>query len=137
MKIGELAKAAGVSAQTVRFYEREGLIPEPERLANGYRRYPTGAVERVTFICRCADAGFTLREIRRLIEMGEMVSTRKCGVVAELLDEKIKLVKQRMEALKDLGDRLASLRSRCEMTKDGDPCRAMESLAKEPRRLRR
>ncbi len=63
MTIGELARRAGVKAQTIRFYEREGLVPVPARSAAGYRRYPAEAVERVRFIRAAKEVGFTLEEI--------------------------------------------------------------------------
>ncbi len=69
MKIGELAKRAGAGIDTVRFYEREGLLPRPQRQASGYRNYEPSAVARLSFIRRAKALGFTLSEIRELLEL--------------------------------------------------------------------
>jgi DNA-binding transcriptional MerR regulator len=67
MKVGELAEAAGVSVQTIRFYERRGLLPAPRRLQSGYRDYPAEAVRTVHSIKRMQELGFTLRELGRFL----------------------------------------------------------------------
>jgi MerR family copper efflux transcriptional regulator len=68
MKIGELAKRAGVSTETIRYYEKEGLLPPPERLASGYRVYRPAALERLRVIRVCQQIGFTLDDIADLLE---------------------------------------------------------------------
>ena len=69
MKIGEFAKQAGVNVQTVRYYERRGLLPEPERRASGYRKYSTDCLQRLQFIRRAQELGFTLAEIGDLLAL--------------------------------------------------------------------
>jgi len=69
MQIGELARAAGVNIQTVRFYEREGLLPPPARTASGYRDYSQRDLERILFIRRNHEIGFTLTEVRQLLDL--------------------------------------------------------------------
>jgi len=69
MHIGELAREAGVNVQTIRFYEREALLPKPARNASGYRSYDSKDVERVTFIKRNQELGFSLTEIKQLIQL--------------------------------------------------------------------
>src|SRR6266849_5272993 len=71
MSIGELAKRAQVHLETIRYYEREGLLPEPPRLASGYRMFPESAVRRVRFIKRAQELGFSLAEIRDLLSLRE------------------------------------------------------------------
>src|SRR5215472_1255988 len=71
LKIGEVAERGGVSIQTIRYYEREGLLPEPPRLASGYRMFPETTVHRVRFIKRAQELGFSLAEIRDLLSLGE------------------------------------------------------------------
>ncbi len=66
---GQLAKKSGVGVEALRFYEREGLLPEPARLASGYRQYPAGAVERVQFIRRAQLLGFQLKDIKELLAL--------------------------------------------------------------------
>lgn len=69
MTIGQLARAAGVSTQTVRFYEREGILPKPRRRASGYRQYGPPIAERVRFIRAAKEVGFTLKEIAGLLSL--------------------------------------------------------------------
>ena len=69
LSIGQLARQAGVGVETIRFYEREGLLAEPGRLPSGYRQYPPDAVERVKFIRRAQRLGFTLRESKELLDL--------------------------------------------------------------------
>ena len=74
MLIGELARKATVNIQTIRFYEREGLLPVPSRNNSGYRRYEAGDLERVTFIKRNQELGFTLEEIKQLLDLHRVVA---------------------------------------------------------------
>src|SRR3954453_4804764 len=69
MTIGQVARRAGVGVETVRFYEREGLLEEPARRASGYRQYPEDAVARLLLIRRAKELGFTLREIKDLLAL--------------------------------------------------------------------
>ena len=71
MKIGELAKRSGVGIDTVRFYERQGLLPKARRLASGYRVYDPGDVKRLRFVRRAKALGFTLEEIRDLLTLSD------------------------------------------------------------------
>lgn len=67
--IGKVARMSGVGIETIRFYEREGLIPEPPRRDSGYRQYPPATIERVHFVKRAKDLGFTLAEIKELLNL--------------------------------------------------------------------
>ena len=69
LSIGQLAKQAGVGVETVRFYEREGLLAEPERRQSGYRQYQNDTVQRLLFIRRAKELGFTLKEIKELLKL--------------------------------------------------------------------
>ena len=69
LTIGQLAQQAGVGIETVRFYERQGLLEEPDRRASGYRQYPPDVVARLRFIRRAKELGFTLKEIKELIAL--------------------------------------------------------------------
>ncbi len=69
LSTGQVAKAGGVNIQTVRFYEREGLLPPPRRSASGYRQYTEEAVRIVTFVKRAQELGFTLREAKQLVRL--------------------------------------------------------------------
>jgi len=74
MRISELARSAGVNVQTLRFYEREGLLPKPPRLASGYREYSRRDVDRVQFIRSCQEIGFTLSDVREVFELHRILA---------------------------------------------------------------
>ena len=84
LSIGEVAKEAGVGVETVRFYEREGLVPEPGRRPSGYRQYPPDTVRRIRFVQRAKELGFTLREIRELAVAKLTDVDRKLGELARM-----------------------------------------------------
>src|SRR5258708_6342742 len=79
LTIGHLAREAGVNLETVRYYERRGLLPKPPRSASGYRLFPSDAARRLRFISRAQELGFSLKEIRELLSL--RVSQRKSGPV--------------------------------------------------------
>lgn len=111
MRIGEVAEATGVSTKALRFYEAEGLVPEPDRTESGYRDYQPDVIQRVGFVKRAQAAGLTLREI------GEIIAVREdgrapCAHVAELVDERLDEVDRRLEELRDVRAQLVKLRER-------------------------
>jgi Cd(II)/Pb(II)-responsive transcriptional regulator len=112
MKIGELAKATGTQVETIRYYEREGLLPAAARTDGNYRVYEQAHAQRLAFIrhCRCLD--MTLDEIRALIEYKDAPES-SCANVDELLDEHIGHVVSRIEQLGQLEKELRELRGRC------------------------
>lgn len=108
LSIGELAKRGGVGVETVRFYERQGLLDEPERKSSGYRQYDAQTVQVLRFIRRAKELGFTLKEIKSLLEIRTDVSTPRAEVrqqarkkVAEI-DEKIADLNRMREGLQSL-----------------------------------
>ncbi|MEP7201877.1 MAG: heavy metal-responsive transcriptional regulator [Ilumatobacteraceae bacterium] len=96
--IGELADALEVPPETVRFYERRGLLPEPQRASNGYRLYSDAALHRLRFIRRAQAAGLTLAEIGSIINLRDE-GTVRCSHVGALLETKLAEVKQRQRHL--------------------------------------
>jgi len=98
MLIGKLADALGVPPETVRFYERRGLLPEPERASNGYRLYRDAALHRLRFIRTAQAAGLTLAEIGAIIDLRDE-GTVPCGHVGVLLETKLAEVQQRQRHL--------------------------------------
>ena len=88
MKIGSVANKAEVSIDTLRYYEREGLISSPRRLFSGYRDYPNDVLDRIEFIKEAKSLGFMLREIKELLSMG-VRSTRECGPVTHKAQHKL------------------------------------------------
>jgi Cd(II)/Pb(II)-responsive transcriptional regulator len=126
MKIGELAVRAGCDVQTVRFYEREGLLDAPVRDASGYRRYAQAHLAQLQFIRHCRSLDIPLPEVRQLLEFAA-APDESCAHVDALLDEHIAHVQQRLKALRALEKQLVALRSRC----DGDTshsCAILESF---------
>jgi Cd(II)/Pb(II)-responsive transcriptional regulator len=103
MKIGALAEATGTPVETIRFYEREGLLPPPARADNNYRVYLAAHAERLAFIRQCRNLDMTLDEIRALIALRESPA-QDCGEVNALLDEHIGHVAHRIRELRDAGE---------------------------------
>ena len=126
MKIGELATQAGCDVQTVRFYEREGLLDAPVRDGSGYRLYAQPHLAQLRFIRHCRSLDLPLPEIRRLLEFAAAPDA-SCAHVDALLDEHIVHVQRRLKALKTLERQLLALRARC----DGETshaCAILESF---------
>jgi len=126
MKIGELAAHAGCDVQTVRFYEREGLLEEPAREASGYRRYAERHLSRLNFIRHCRSLDIPLPEVRQLLDFAAAPG-QSCAQVNSLLDEHVALVKSRIQSLRALEKQLVALRQTC----DGDTshaCAILESF---------
>ena len=101
MRIGELAAQANVNVQTVRLYERLGLLQKPERLSSGYRNYSTDAVLRVQFIKRAQKLGFTLTEIRTLLEL-RAEGRPSAETVSEIAAAKIAAIDQKIAHLQEM-----------------------------------
>lgn len=112
MKIGELATAADVSVQTVRYYERRGLLPEPERRASGYREYSPETIDRLHFIKRAQELGFTLSEIRELLELRLDPDTPAAAVKARA-EAKIADIDHKLRELERIRHALVHLAGRC------------------------
>lgn len=110
LKIGDVAERGGVSLQTIRYYEREGLVPAPPRLPSGYRTFPESAIRRVRFIRRAQELGFSLAEIRDLLSLRENTTSgakdlreRAKAKVADI-DYKIRTLRAMKKALNDLAE---------------------------------
>ncbi len=119
MLIGQLADATGLATQTIRFYEREGLLPRPAREANGYRRYDDAALHRLTFIRTAQAAGLTLGEIRSIVDLRD-VGDSPCAHVTGLLSAKLADVRARRRELDALVSELELLLARGERLDPGD-----------------
>jgi Cd(II)/Pb(II)-responsive transcriptional regulator len=112
MRIGDLAEVTGTPVETIRFYEREGLIPPPRRADNNYRMYLPTHAERLAFIRQCRNLDMTLDEVRALLALRD-APAQDCGEINALLDEHIGHVAQRIRELRALEKDLKALRSRC------------------------
>lgn len=128
MKISELAKAAQCSTETIRYYEKEKLLPAPERTEGNYRHYAAAHVERLRFIRNCRALDMTHSEIRALLGLMEQ-SADDCGGINHLLDEHIGHVDVRIAELLQLKQQLADLRARCSSTQGVETCGIVQGLA--------
>ena len=127
MKIGELAKLANCTTDTVRFYEKEGLLPPPERTEANYRSYHEGHIDRLRFIRNCRALDMTHDEVRTLLAAADQPATG-CGAINALVDEHIMHVNERIEELLELRRQLTSLRERCGGEAAIDECGIMQGL---------
>ena len=113
MKIGELSESTGTPVETIRFYERVGLLPPAARAENNYRTYLPMHVQRLTFIRQCRKLDMTLDEVRALLTLRDSPGG-DCGMINALLDEHIGHVAQRSRELRLLERDLKALRERCQ-----------------------
>ncbi len=129
MKIGELAAATGTQVETIRYYEREDLLPTPARTEGNYRVYNDAHAHRLAFIrhCRCLD--MTLDEIRVLLHHKD-APTESCGEVDALLDDHIGHVVNRIKELKALERELRALRAGCSDGRSAEDCGILGGLEK-------
>ncbi len=128
MKIGELAQATATPVVTVRFYEREGLLPAPARTSANYRIYGEAHVERLSFIRHCRSLDMTLDEIRVLLAFRDKPQD-DCGAVNAMLDAHIGHVASRIRELKNLEKHLKELRAQCDRTEAGKDCGILSTLS--------
>lgn len=110
MRIADVERATGCSRHTVRFYESEGLIAAPVRDGNNYRSYAPGVIEELTFIRSAKEIGFTLAEIRSVLD-AQRSSSMNCVQGAELVDAKITEIRQRLARLRQTMSALESMRT--------------------------
>ena len=127
MRIGNLATATGTPVETIRFYEREGLIPAAQRSDNNYRVYTAAHADRLAFIRHCRNLDMTLDEIRTLLRFKDAPSA-DCGEVNALLDEHIGHVAQRIRELRALEGHLKSLRAQCSTPQATNDCGILNGL---------
>lgn len=128
MKIGELATATATPVETVRFYEREGLLPAPSRSGGNYRVYDATHVARVAFIRRCRTLDMNLPEIRTLLRFKDAPAD-DCGEVNTLLDEHIGHVATRIKELRKLEVDLRALRATCTDAQAAVQCGILKKLS--------
>lgn len=122
-----LARSAGVNPQTIRYYERRGLIPKPPRTDSGYRQFPPDTLRRVLFIRQAQALGFTLKEIRALLDLRVRPGVG-CADIRHRAREKIKDIQQKIAALRSMEEALAGLVSRCRGRGPADECPILDAL---------
>jgi MerR family transcriptional regulator, mercuric resistance operon regulatory protein len=111
LTIGKLAQASGVHVETIRYYQRRGLLPEPPRPAGSVRRYGADTVARLGFIRRAQELGFTLEEVKALLRLGE---TPNCRDARSLAAKKLSLVEARLADLDRMRKALRALVRQCD-----------------------
>ena len=128
MKIGELAQKTGMQVETVRYYEKEGLLPRIGRTDSNYRVYTDAHIERLLFIRHCRSLDMTLDEIRILLHFKD-IPDESCDRVNALLDEHIGHVAERIRDLKKLEKQLKTLREQCRDARDIANCGILNALS--------
>ena len=127
LTIGKLARHGGVSVQTVRYYERSGLLPKPSRAASGYRLYAHETVRRLTFIKQAQQPGFSLGEIQDLLSL-RMQSGTTCADIRQRARKKILGVSQKIEDLQRIKGALTKLAAACRGNGPTSDCPILEAL---------
>jgi len=132
LTIGHLAREAGVNLETVRYYERRGLLPKPPRSASGYRLFPSDAARRLRFIRRAQEIGFSLKEIRELLSLRVSRTTTSRDIRARA-EAKIVDIDARIRSLGSMKKALRKLTNGCEGCVPVTECPILESLDSEDR----
>ncbi len=127
LSIGQVATAADVNIQTIRYYERRGLFPTPRRTAAGYRQYADDAVARLRFIKHAQDLGFSLSEIQELLSL-RVRHGAACDTVERKTRSKIEIVQQRIRDLQRMKRTLERLAAACAARRPTDDCPILEVL---------
>lgn len=128
IRIGDLAKRSGCEVVTIRYYEKEGLLPKPARSGGNFRLYSDVHIERLQFIRHCRSLDMTLSEIRILLGLRDNPA-QDCGDVNTLLDAHIRQTEDRVEALLQLKRHLLSLREKCSGSRRIEACGILQGLS--------
>jgi MerR family mercuric resistance operon transcriptional regulator len=126
LTIAGLASAAAVSIETIRYYQRRGLIPQPKRPPGGIRRYSVADTERLRFINRAQVMGFSLEEIRGLLRLRTQPS---CSATRELAVKKVEIIEAHIRELRQLRKELVGLVAACDTNAEDSQCPVIERLA--------
>jgi MerR family mercuric resistance operon transcriptional regulator len=127
LTIGKIARRANVNVETIRFYERRGLLKAPPRTPSGYRLYPPDTVTRLRFIKRAQELGFSLDEIRELLAL-RVDSTTTCAEVQRRTEDKLKQIEEKIRSLQQIQQALTTLVAACEVGGPMGECPILEAL---------
>jgi len=130
LTIGKIARLAEVGVETIRFYEREGLIVEPPRRESGYRQYPLETVSRIRFIKRAKNLGFSLKEIRELLCL-RLDPETTCEDLRKRAEAKIADIAEKVRALQKMEKALTDLAAACSGRGPASECPILEALEKQ------
>lgn len=130
MTTGELAARAGINKESLRFYEREGLLPKPDRTQAGYRRFGDDDLKRVVFIKNAQKFGFGLKEIRDLLSIadGDLIDREEVRRIAQ---QKVALIDRQIDWLTLMRDTMKELIEQCAHSNSTEPCPIIERLAED------
>ena len=128
LTIGKLAKQANVTIETIRYYQRKGLLDEPIKPATGYRLYPSGAIFKIQFIKRAQLCGFSLKEISELLSL----DSGHCSDVKKIAEKKRQQIDDQIKDLTALRDVLEGLVQGCENNTSVQRCSLIDTLSKMP-----
>ena len=129
--IGQAAKAAGVNVETLKYYERRGLLPEPPRSSGNYRLYPEESVRIVRFVKRAQELGFTLNEIRELLALRDGGDSVGCVDVRSQAGRKLLDIKSKIQSLRTMQEALSRLVAQCSGEGPVTRCPILEALEPE------
>jgi len=132
LTIGKVAKLSGVGVETVRYYQRRGLIDQPPQAKSGYRQYPADVVRRIKFIRRGKQLGFSLREIHELLRL-RVEPGYSCADIKKRVKDKITDVDRRIEELSKIRKALENLAGECSGRGPTSQCPIMDALDKQER----
>lgn len=127
MRSSEVAEKAGVNVQTLRYYERRGILPEPERLGSGYRAYGTDAVRIVRFVRRAQQLGFSLEEIDSLLDLANG-GPRSCDAARRMAQEKIAQLDDKIASLTAMRESLTRLVQTCDLSRSRRDCPLIDAM---------
>lgn len=127
MRIGELGLATGVDSETIRYYEKAGLLPAPARSRNGYRAYSAAHLERLAFIRHCRALDISLADVKRLLGFVAHPNS-DCGDIDRLIDAQLDRVKARLKSMRALERQLTALRGRCGSSHVAGECGILHEL---------
>ncbi len=133
--IGELARRGGVNLETIRYYERQGLLPKPPRTASGYRQFPPDSADRVRFIKHAQQLGFTLAEVKELLSL-RVDPDKSCHDVEARARAKVADIEQRIKNLKAMHRVLSRLVAACADGRHSHECPILAALEHPDKRLR-
>lgn len=130
LSIGQIARQGGIGVETVRFYERQGLLEKPSRNESGYRQYPPEAVSRLHFIKKAKEVGFSLKEIKELLSL-RLDETATCQDVRSRAEAKILDIEQKLQALTRMKQALTDLTNACSGRGRVSECPILQSFEKQ------
>lgn len=132
LTIGKVAKVAGVNVETIRYYERLGILPQPKRResiwGHGYRQYSSEAVNQLLFIRQAKEIGFTLKEIQELLSL-RIDKKSNCDAVRKRAEAKLVEVNERLASLRRIKKAIEKLIKACRMRRPTDGCPILEALS--------